>query len=101
MFEKSYVPLHGGGGVKNCQNHSYVINEWPLTIMLARGSREKGSGGRVRLTDANTRRLSGLKYKLVCHFKLAADMVMEFCKMRKTPAILERDLMRFGMDGYQ
>ena len=29
-FEKSYVPLHrgGGGGVRNCQNHPYVINEW-------------------------------------------------------------------------
>ena len=27
-FEKSYVPLHGGReGVKNCQNHPYVINE--------------------------------------------------------------------------
>ena len=33
-FEKSYVPLHGGrGGVKNFQNHPYVINEWPLTIL--------------------------------------------------------------------
>ena len=33
-FEKSYVPLHGDGegGIKNCQNHPYVINEWPLTI---------------------------------------------------------------------
>ena len=31
-FEKSYVSLHGGrGGVKNCKNHPYVINEWPLT----------------------------------------------------------------------
>ena len=30
-FEKSYVPLHGGRGVKNCQNHSYVINDWPIT----------------------------------------------------------------------
>ena len=28
-FEKSFVPLHGVGGVKNCQNHPYVINEWP------------------------------------------------------------------------
>ena len=27
-FEKSYLPLHVDGGVKNCQNHSYVINEW-------------------------------------------------------------------------
>ena len=30
-FEKSYVRLHGGRGVKNVQNHPYVINEWPLT----------------------------------------------------------------------
>ena len=29
-FEKFYVPLNGGRGVKNCQNHPYVINEWPL-----------------------------------------------------------------------
>ena len=30
-FEKSYVPSHGvRGGVKNCQYHPYVINEWPL-----------------------------------------------------------------------
>ena len=29
-FEKFYVALHGGGGFKNCQNHPYVINEWPL-----------------------------------------------------------------------
>ena len=45
--------------------------------MLLAGSREKGrSGGRrVKLTDVNTGRLTGLKYKLVCHFKLAEDMV--------------------------
>ena len=29
-FEKSYVPQHGEGGVKNCQNHPDVINEWPV-----------------------------------------------------------------------
>ena len=29
-FEKSYVPLHGSRGVKNCQNHHYIINECPL-----------------------------------------------------------------------
>ena len=28
-FEKSYVPLHGGRGVKNCQNHPYVVSEGP------------------------------------------------------------------------
>ena len=30
-FENSYVSLHADRGVKNCQNHPYVINEWPLT----------------------------------------------------------------------
>ena len=33
-FEKSYIPLHGGRGVKNFQNHPYVINEWPLRYCL-------------------------------------------------------------------
>ena len=32
VFEKSYIPLHWGRGVKNCQNHPYVINEWPLKV---------------------------------------------------------------------
>ena len=33
-FEKSYVRLHGGrGGVKNCQNHPYVSDEWPLSSL--------------------------------------------------------------------
>ena len=31
--EKSYIPSHGRG-VKNCQNHPYVINEWPLKFTL-------------------------------------------------------------------
>lgn len=33
-FKKSFVPLDGGRGVrvKNCDNHPYVINEWPLTL---------------------------------------------------------------------
>ena len=32
-FEKSYVALHGGrGGIKNCQNQPYVINEWPISL---------------------------------------------------------------------
>ena len=29
-FEKSYMPLHECTGVKNFQNHPYVINIWPL-----------------------------------------------------------------------
>ena len=28
-FEKSYEPLHGVEGVKNCQNHPYVIMNGP------------------------------------------------------------------------
>ena len=31
-FENSYKPLHGCGGDKNCQNHPYVIIEWPLKL---------------------------------------------------------------------
>ena len=34
-FENSYVPLQGGRGVKNCQNHPYVINEWPLRAVMS------------------------------------------------------------------
>ena len=34
-FEKSYVPLRGGREVNNCRNHPYVINEWPLTVIIA------------------------------------------------------------------
>ena len=26
----TYPYMGVGGGVKNCQNHPYVINEWPL-----------------------------------------------------------------------
>ena len=50
-----------------------------LTKVLAGASREeKGSkdgGGQVRLLDVDTGRLTGLKYKLICRFKLAADTV--------------------------
>ena len=38
--------------------------------------KENGVGGsRVKLMDANTRKLSALKHKFICPFKLAADMV--------------------------
>ena len=31
VFEKNLTyPYMGVGGVKNCQNHPIVINEWPL-----------------------------------------------------------------------
>ena len=35
----------------------------------------KSEGGRVKLLDVDTGRLLGLKYKLICCFKLAADVV--------------------------
>ena len=31
----TYSYMGVGGRVKNCQNHPYVINEWPLTIELS------------------------------------------------------------------
>ena len=34
----------------------------------------KGEEGQVKISDVDTGRLSGLKYKLICCFKLAADM---------------------------
>jgi hypothetical protein len=34
-----------------------------------------GGGGRVRLSDIDTRRLLELKYKSICSFKLELDMV--------------------------
>ena len=35
----------------------------------------KDGGGQLRLLDVDTGTLSGLKYKLICRFKLAADIV--------------------------
>ena len=50
-----------------------------LTKVLAGDTRRekgsKGGGGRVRLSDVDTWRLSGLKHKLKYHLKLASDMV--------------------------
>jgi hypothetical protein len=34
-FEKSYVCLHGGRGVKNCQNHAYIIAYWRALLNAA------------------------------------------------------------------
>ena len=46
---------------------------------VARGEKGIGSGGgQERLPDVDTGRLSGLNYKLVCHFELAQDLVREF-----------------------
>ena len=51
-----------------------------LTKVLVFATREekgtKDGGGQMRLPDIDTGGLSGLKYKLVCHFKLATDVVV-------------------------
>ena len=31
----TYPYMGVGGGVKNCQNHPFVINEWPLVYLLS------------------------------------------------------------------
>ena len=37
----------------------------------------KGGGGRVRLPDVDTGRLSGLKYKLICHHISGWELTVE------------------------
>jgi hypothetical protein len=58
-----------------------------------------------RPSNVDTGRLSGLKYKLICCFKLVADMnggsIWEFVNDMDTPAFLERELMGLGVNGYQ
>ena len=79
-----------------------------LTKVLAGATKgekgSKGGGGRVRLPDVDTGRLSVLKYKL-CRFKLAMDMVeggiREFVNDTDGPAFLKRELLGLGMDGYR
>ena len=55
----------------------------------------------MRLPDVNTGRLSGLKYELICCFKLVVHMVgggiRDFVHGVDGPAFLERS----GVDGYQ
>jgi hypothetical protein len=49
-------------------------------------------------------RLKRLKYKLICHSKLAADMVgggiQEFVNDKDGPTFLERELTGLSVDGY-
>ena len=45
-----------------------------LQVLLG-GKGTKGGGGRVRLSNVDTGRLTGFKYKLICCFKLVTDMV--------------------------
>ena len=71
------------------------------------GKKKGSKSGRcqVMLPDVDTRRLSELKYKLICRFKLAGDMVgggiREFLNDMDGPAFLERELMRLDVDEYQ
>ena len=77
-----------------------------LTKLLAGAARggkgTKGGGGRVRLLDVDTGRPSGLNYRLICRFKLAADVIRggirEFVNDMDRPAFLERELMGLGVD---
>jgi hypothetical protein len=55
----------------------------------------------VRLLYVDTGRLSRLKYKLICHFKLVVDMVREFVNDTVGPAFLEREVMGLGVDRYR
>ena len=73
---------------------------------VARGEKgSKGEGGQARLSNIDTGRLSGLKYKLICRFKLATDMVrggiQKFVNDTDKPAFLKREVMGLGVDGYQ
>ena len=58
----------------------------------------------MKLSNVGTRRLTGLKYKLICLFKLVADIVgggiQEFVNDTDGPAFLER-LLGLGVDGYR
>ena len=59
----------------------------------------------MRLLNVDTGRLSGLKYKLISCFRLAADMVgggiSQSVNDTDGPAFLERELMGLGVDGYR
>ena len=59
----------------------------------------------MRLSNVETGRLTRFKFKLICSFKLAVDMVRgdirEFVNDMEGPAFLERELMGLGVDGYQ
>ena len=69
------------GGKK--KNQSFQSTLWRsiscrsrLTVILTGATRGQWES-RERLTDVNIGRLSGLKYKLVCHFKLVAFLKRE------------------------
>ena len=60
----------------SCRSRLYKVSAGS-----ARGQTgSKVGGGQMRLLDVDTRRLSGLKYKLTCHFKLAVDKESDRCR---------------------
>ena len=87
---------------------AFITCRHRLNKVLAGAARvKKGSksgGSRVRISNVDTGRLTGFKFKLICCFKLAADMVgggiREFVNYKDGPAFLERDLMGLHVDGY-
>ena len=80
---------------------AFISHTSRQTVMLAGAM----GGGKVRLPNVNTGRLSGLKNELVCHFKLVVNMVeggaWDFLYGMDAPAFLKRELIRLDMDGYQ
>ena len=78
-----------------------------IKVLAGAAREEKGSKyrvGRVRLPHVDMGRLSGLKYKLICCFKLEAYMVWDRIKVLVNytdgPAFFERELMGLVVDGY-
>ena len=61
---------------------------------LGRKTGSKGGGGRVRLSDVDTRELVGFQNQLICCFMLAVDVagggIQEFVNYMDGPAFLER-----------
>jgi hypothetical protein len=80
-----------------------------LTKVLTGATRgetgSKGEGVRVRLSDVDTKELTGFQKELICFFILMADMVgggiWELVNDTDGPAFLERELMGLGVDGYR
>ena len=68
------------------------------------GGKREGWGRPSEVIDVDNGRLSGLKYKLICHFKLMADMIgggiQEIVNDMDGPAFLERGLIGLNVDRY-
>ena len=58
-FEKSYVHLYGGRGVKSCQNHANVIIDWLLIFS------QNSKFGTTENTDTQFPSLSELVMRMI------------------------------------